>query len=205
MWGVIVGNQDRILLDTHIAFESAENVCGQVRGIPVRKGFAQSLTHLVNSRLGHQGHGHLSVTDVEVERTGPMPTQGLIEFEKLFDMPALWIVNSQILDFVTVGGGQEGFEIIILWSFTVTLNETQIRFWAAALFEAKRLLGGGTASPPAIEALRAQSLVLEFGRVLRAASARAVQRGSLDGHDRGARSCNVRCQPRPRGLDPEQG
>jgi hypothetical protein len=29
-----------------------------------------------------------------------MPTQGLIEFEKLFDMPALWIVNSQILDFV---------------------------------------------------------------------------------------------------------
>jgi hypothetical protein len=33
--------------------------------------------------LGHQGHGHLSVTDVEVECTSPMPTQGLVEFEKL--------------------------------------------------------------------------------------------------------------------------
>src|ERR1700738_2585521 len=167
MWGVIVGNQDRIVLDTHIAFESAENVCGQVRGIPLRKGLAQSLTHLVNSRLGHQRHGHLSVADVEVERTGPMPTQGLVEFEKLFDMPALWIMNSQILDFVTVDGGQEGFEIIILWSFTVTLNETEIRLWAAALLEAKRLLRGGIASPPAIKALRVQGSVMEFGRVLR--------------------------------------
>src|ERR1700738_4846560 len=167
MWGVIVGDQNCIVLDTHVAFESAENVSGQVRGIPLRKGLAQSLTHLVNSRLGHQRHGHLSVTDVEVERTGPMPTQGLVEFEKLFDMPALRIVNCQILDFVTVGGGQEGFEIIILWSFTVTLNETVIRLWAAALFEAKRLLGGSIASPPAIKALRAPSLVMEFGRVLR--------------------------------------
>jgi hypothetical protein len=50
-----------------------------------------------------------------------------------------------------------------------TLLEWITRFenWAAALFEAKRLLGGGIASPPAIEALRAQSLILEFGRVLR--------------------------------------
>lgn len=133
----------------------------------MRKGLSQSLTHLVNSRLGHQGHGHLSVTDVEVQRTSPMPTQGLVEFEKLFDMPTLWIMNGQILNFVTVDGGQEGFEIIILWPFTIPLNETVIRLWAATLFEAKRLLGGGIASSPAIEALRAQSLVLEFGRVLR--------------------------------------
>ena len=119
-----------------------------MRGIPLRKRLAQSLTHLVNSRLGHQCHGHLSVTDVEVEGTSPMPTQGLVEFEKLFDMPALWVMNGQILDFVTVDGGQEGFEIIILWSFTVTLNETVIRLWAAALFEAKRLLGGGWHSQP---------------------------------------------------------
>jgi hypothetical protein len=91
----------------------------------------------------------------------------LVEFEKLFDMPALWIMNSQILDFVTGDGGQEGFEIIILGPFTVTLNETVKRLWAAALFEAKRFLRGGIASPPAIKALRAQSLVMEFRRVLR--------------------------------------
>ena len=86
-----------------------------MRGIPLRKRLAQSLTYLVNSRLVEdQCHGHLSVTDVEVEGTSPMPTQGLVEFEKLFDMPALWVMNGQILDFVTVDGGQEGFEIIIL-------------------------------------------------------------------------------------------
>jgi len=44
--------------------------------------------------LGQQGHTHLSVADVEIERTGPMPTQGLVEFKKLFDMPALWIMDS---------------------------------------------------------------------------------------------------------------
>jgi hypothetical protein len=44
----------------------------------------------------------------------PATDQGLVEFEKLFDMPALRIMNSQILDFVTGDGGQEGFEIIIL-------------------------------------------------------------------------------------------
>ena len=104
------------------------------------KGFAQSLTHLVNSGLGQQRQGHLTVADVEIKRTGSMPTQGLVEFEKLFDIPALWIVNSQILDFVAVNGGQEGFEIIILWPFTVALNETVIRLWAAALIEAKSSL-----------------------------------------------------------------
>ena len=76
-----------------------------------------------------------------------MPTQGLVEFEKLFDMPALGIMNSQILDFVTVDGGQEGFEIMILWPFTVALNETVIRLWAAALLEAKWFLSGGIAKP----------------------------------------------------------
>src|SRR4029077_3942768 len=99
--------------------------------------------------------------------TGPMPTQGLVEFEKLFDMPALGIMNSRILDFVTVDGGQEGFEIMILWPFTVALNETVIRLWAAAMLEAKRFLSGGIASPPAMKALRPQSLVMEFWRVLR--------------------------------------
>ena len=105
-----------------------------------------------------------------------MPTQGLVEFEKLFDMPALWIMNGQILDFVTIGSGQEGFEIIILWSFTVTLNETEIRLWAAALCEAKRLLGGGIASPPAIEAPSSE-LGSGVWANFAAASGPAIQRG----------------------------
>ncbi len=76
-----------------------------------RQGGVENRLTMVNRRLGHQGHGHLSITDVEVEGPSPMPTQGLVEFEKLFEMPALWIMNREILDFVTVGSGQEGFEI----------------------------------------------------------------------------------------------
>jgi hypothetical protein len=87
-----------------------------------------------------------------------MPTQGLIEFEKLFDMPALWIVNSQVLDFVTVGGGKEGFKIIILWPFAIALNETVIGLWAATMLQAKSFLGGGIAGPSASKSFRSQSL-----------------------------------------------
>jgi hypothetical protein len=43
-----------------------------------------------------------------------MPTQVLVELKKLFDMPALWIMERQILDFVTIGGGQEGVEMGLL-------------------------------------------------------------------------------------------
>ena len=66
-----------------------------------------------------------------------MPPQGLIEFEELLDMPTLGIMDGEILNFVTVDGGQEGFERIILWPFTVALNETVVRLCAAAVFEAK--------------------------------------------------------------------
>src|SRR5277367_5596264 len=129
-----------------------------------------------------------------------MPAQGLVEFEKLFDMPPLWIMNGQILDFVTVGGGQEGFEIIILRSFTVTLNKTVIRLRATALFKAKRLLGGSIASPSAIKALRAQSLVLEFGRVLRRHRYEQFKGGLQMDVVEELGGCNARCRLRPRGL-----
>jgi hypothetical protein len=61
----------------------------------------------VNGSLSQQRHSHLPVADVEIERAGPMPTKGLIEFEELLDMPALGIMDGEILYFVTVGGRQE--------------------------------------------------------------------------------------------------
>jgi len=56
-------------------------------------------------------------------------------------------MDSQIQDFVTVDGGQEGFKIIILWPFTVALNEAVKGLWAAAMLQAKRFFSGGIASP----------------------------------------------------------
>jgi hypothetical protein len=107
MWSVIVGYEDCIVFDAHIAFQSAENVSGQMGGVPLREGLAQALTHLVNGSLSQQRHSHLPVTDVEVERAGPMPPKGLIEFEELLDMPALGLMDGEILNFVTVSGSQK--------------------------------------------------------------------------------------------------
>src|ERR1700756_979381 len=97
MWSVVVGDQDGIVKDTQVAFEGTEDLSGQVRGIPVRKRAAEPLAYLGDGRLSHQSHRHLSVADIEIERTGPMPTQGLVKFKKLFHMPALWIVEREIL------------------------------------------------------------------------------------------------------------
>ena len=97
MWSVIIGDQDCIVDNTQIAFEGTEDLSGQVSGIPLRKRAAESLAHLMNGSLSHQSHSHLSVADIEIERTGPMPTQGLVKFKKLFDVPALWIMERQIL------------------------------------------------------------------------------------------------------------
>ena len=48
------------------------------------------------------------ITDVEVEGPSPMPSQGFVyEFEKLFEIPAMWIMNHEILNFVTVGSGSK--------------------------------------------------------------------------------------------------
>src|SRR4029077_6715185 len=91
MWSIIVGDQDGIVFDAHIAFQSAEDVSCQVCGVPLTEGLTQTLTRLVDGSLNQQHHSHLPVADVEVERAGPMPTKGLIEFEKFLDMPTLGI------------------------------------------------------------------------------------------------------------------
>ena len=76
-------------------------------GVPLTEGLAQALTHLVNGSLSQQRHSHLPVADVEVERAGPMPPKGLIEFEELLDMPALGIMDGEILNFVPLSGSQK--------------------------------------------------------------------------------------------------
>ena len=37
MWGVIIGDQDCVVLDADIALERAKDLSGQVSGIPLRK------------------------------------------------------------------------------------------------------------------------------------------------------------------------
>jgi hypothetical protein len=68
------------VLDAHIAFQSSEDVSGQMCSVPLTEGLAQTLTHLVDGSVSQQRRRHVPVADVEVERIGPMPTKGLIEF-----------------------------------------------------------------------------------------------------------------------------
>jgi len=49
----------------------------------------------VNGALGDQNHAQMTIADIQVERSGAVPAQGLIEFKELLDMPALRIVLSQ--------------------------------------------------------------------------------------------------------------
>ena len=130
-------------------------------------GLAQSLTHLMNGRLGQEGHAHLSITDVEIEGPGPLPAKGLVELKKFFDMPALWIMDREILDFVSIDGREKRFKIIILRPFSVALNKAVIRLLAAAVAQAKGFLGRGITGPAAVKALRVKGLGTEFGCVLR--------------------------------------
>ena len=84
---VIVRYDDRIMDDSNIPFYAEEEVFGKVAGIPGAKRFTESAPEPVNSGLGHQGHGHLSVADVQVHRTCSLPAERLIGIEKLFNMP----------------------------------------------------------------------------------------------------------------------
>ena len=74
-------------------------------------------------------------------------------------------MDSQILDLVTIDGGEKGFEIMLLWPFSVALNETVIR-----------LLGGGIAGPAPIKTLGLESLLKEFCGGIGRSSSKGVSR-----------------------------
>ena len=54
--------------------------------IPRLVGGAEALAELVDEGLGQQRQGHLAIADIEVERAGRLPTQGLVELEELFGL-----------------------------------------------------------------------------------------------------------------------
>ena len=75
-------------------------------GVPSTVGLAEQAAQTVEHGLGDQRHGHLAVTDVEVHRSGPVPSQGLMGAEELLDVPPLGIVPGQGV-LIPVGRGKE--------------------------------------------------------------------------------------------------
>ena len=102
---IVVGDHHRIVVNPQVSIESGQQVLSQVTGVPCGQGRGQALAELMEDGLGHEGQGHLSVADVEVEGSGALPSQGLVEIEKFFDAPALGKVAGELADFVIVAGG----------------------------------------------------------------------------------------------------
>src|ERR1035437_3070073 len=86
---VVISDQDRVLVDAHVAFQAAEQVAGEMDRIPLVEGRTQALAQLVDEPLGQQGQGHLSQPDVEVQGAGAFPAQVLIKAKELLDVPTI--------------------------------------------------------------------------------------------------------------------
>jgi len=84
-----------LLFDSNASFQTFKEIAGQMSGVPLHEGRTQPLPQLVDGSLGYQHHGQMIIADIEVERSGAVPAQSLIEFEELLDMPALRIVFDQ--------------------------------------------------------------------------------------------------------------
>ncbi len=52
VWGVVIGDDDGIVFDPQIAFQTTEEVLGHMERIPFGKRLAQTLAELMDERLG---------------------------------------------------------------------------------------------------------------------------------------------------------
>jgi len=108
---------------------------------------------LVDDRLGEERHGHMAIADVEVVRTSPIPSEGLIGVEKLLNVPAFGIVTSESVGFIVVSRGQEGLESPVGWMLPQALHELK-KGLPLRVGKLEGQLGSGKASPMPAEAFR---------------------------------------------------
>src|ERR1019366_614331 len=80
---IVERDHNRFLLDPNVSLQALKEIAGQMSGIPLRERCTQSLPQLVNGGLGDQHHAQMSIANVEVERSGAVPAQRLIEFKEL--------------------------------------------------------------------------------------------------------------------------
>jgi hypothetical protein len=113
--------------------------------------------------LGDPGHGQMPVADIQVEGAGAVPAQRMVEFEELFDRPALRVVPGQDGDFGPVGGAEETLIVKIFFTEAVALNEFMIKRLRFGLEMVIRA-GGGVAGPMLGEPVRREFVSALAGR-----------------------------------------
>src|SRR5262249_30784573 len=95
----------------------------------------------------------MAIADVEVVRTSPMPSEGLIGVEKLLNVPAFGIVTGESVGFIGVSRGQEGLERPVGWMLPQALHELK-KGRRLSIGKLEGQLGSGKASPMPDEACR---------------------------------------------------
>ena len=127
------------------------------------KGCTQALAQLVDDGLGEQGHGHLPLADMKIERACLLPAQVLIETEELLNVPPIRKIFSQGGHFLARRSAGEGLEVIIFRPFYRTLNIAVQRFSGSGAAGGKSFGGDGKTGPMTDEAFRRQSstMILE--------------------------------------------
>lgn len=148
VWSVVEGDDDGVAMDTDIAIETAQEFLGERTSFVSSPRLAETLTQLVEGGLRDERHGHLGITDVEVECTRAFPAQVLRSMEELFNVPSFWVIYRKSLDFISVGGAEEGLEDI--FGFAGTLNELYER-QIGEMLEVKWLFSSGPSDPMGVE------------------------------------------------------
>src|SRR6266568_72965 len=88
----------------------------------------------------------MTVADIEVERSGAVPAQSLIELEELLDLPSLRIVLGESGNLRTLGSAQEALVVMIFFAAAAALNVLVVKGLGLGL-EMVRLNGRGVARP----------------------------------------------------------
>ena len=142
---VVEGDEEGVVADAEVAVETGEESVGEMGGFPGVEGGAESLSQGMEAGLSQEGEGHASVADVEVEGSGAFPAEGLIGVEEFFDVPALGVMDGEVLDLVAGGGGEEGLEAVVVASLSAALDDLVER--GVAVLEAEGSRGGGEPGP----------------------------------------------------------
>jgi len=95
----------------------------------------------------------VTIADIEVLSTGPVPSECLIGVEEFFNVPSFGIVKGESVSLIIVGCGKKCFESPIAWLLTEPLNELEERI-GFSVCELKGKLCSGKTGPSAIEAFR---------------------------------------------------
>ena len=150
---VVVGDDDGGVRNPNVSVQSEEEIVCEVAGFSCRRGFTESCAQLVDDRLGEERHSHRAIADVEVVRTSPVPSEGLIGVEKLLNGPSLRRVTGESIGFIGVSSGQECLESPVVGMLPQSLNELKEgRRLRVGALEGPR--GSGKASPTPHEACR---------------------------------------------------